>query len=179
MEKTIELKEAFDTWAEYSHKSTDHISSENLYNLSLDNGVEKAYSGDLHHLSTCPDCLEDWENMAKESEQTIVTDMAVGFLEAASSEESGSVYMKSSCSNFMLGILPEIDNKDQAMVVFEIAVDNFLPYEGRLVTVKDASGENVIKSTIRQGRAASFADNIKEYDFSTWNVVLSEPAGDK
>ena len=178
MEKTIELKEAFDIWAEYSHKSADHISSEHLYNLSLDNMIGKGDSGDLHHLATCPECLEEWENMVKESEQTVSIDMAVGFLEAASSEESGSVYMKSSCSNFMLGILPEIENSDQAMVVFEIAADDFMLYEGRSVTVKDALGENIIKSTIRQGRAASFSDNIKEYDFSTWSVVLSEPAGD-
>ncbi len=182
MQRKILLKQAFDIWEHHHIEKDTHVPLERLYKLSLDGGIKQGKPEDIHHLSLCPVCLETWEAMATietsekadDYEETEEIEMAIGFLEAASTDVSTPLYIKSSCSRFMLGIFPEVDNPSKGMAVIETIPEQKKFYEGGVVIVKDANGTHILKAIIKQGRAAVKVDNLEIFDFSTWTVVLTK-----
>ncbi len=185
MARKISLKHAFNTWERHHIEKDSHISLERFYELSLDGGIKQAKPEDIHHLSLCPVCLEVWEAMtssetsekADDYDETEEIDMAIGFLEAAATDVATPLYIKSSCSRFMLGIFPEVDNSLKGMVVIETIPEQKKFYEGGMVIVKDANGQNILKARIKNGRAAGKAENLEVFDLSKWTVVFTKFKG--
>ena len=191
MNKIINTKKAFEIWNNNSVPGQEHISLERLYELSLPNGLRDVPGHEIEHLSLCPDCLDTWEAFCLETEPDSASDSAsdfkddsvaddydpeqnilsFGFLKAASTGFTESVYMKSDCQKFMLGIFPEIDNPGKGMAVLE-TIDEKSSHNGMEASILDARGEIVLKNRIKQGRAASKINNLDRLDLSSWTLVV-------
>lgn len=184
MDKQISSKQALKVWAEYSPIPRDHICEEKLYLFSLPGGLQKADNYDIHHLSLCPRCLSAWETLCdlRESsradapgETEGVEILSYGMLQAASSTFTEPVYIKSTCEKFRLGIFPDNDTPQKAMIVLETTGDG-KPFQGMTASIRDAGGFMVMEATIKQGRAASLTDHLDTLDLSTWTIILSGSA---
>ncbi|CCK78260.1 MULTISPECIES: hypothetical protein [Desulfobacula] len=182
--KQISTKQALKIWAEYSPVHQDHISQEKLYLFSLPGGLQKADNYDIHHLSLCPRCLSAWETLCSLSELSLADDpdekqgeeiLSYGLLQAASSAFTEPVYINSSCDKFRLGIFPDNDNPQKAMIVLETTSAG-KSCQGMTASIRDANGFMVMEATVKQGRAASITDHLDTLDLSTWTIILSGSA---
>ena len=182
MSRQISTQEALTTWAKYSPALKNHILEQRLYLFSLANGLQEADKDEINHLSLCPQCLNIWKTFCDLSASTRADDydtkgsesiLSFGVLQAASSEFTKPVYIKSDCERFMLGIFPETGNLKKAMIVLETVGDEKI-YHEMTSLVKDAEGLTILDAKIKHGRAAVKIDNLDIINLSTWSVVLSK-----
>lgn len=184
MDKQISSKQALKVWAGYSPIPRDHICQEKLYLFSLPGGLQMADTYDIHHLSLCPRCLSAWETLCDLSGSSRADDpgeteggeiLSYGVLQAASSTFTKPVFINSRCEKFRLGIFPDNDTPQKAMIVLETTGDG-KPCQGMTASIRDANGFMVMEATIKQGRAASITDHLDTLDLSTWTIILSGSA---
>ncbi len=184
MNKQISSKQALKVWAKYSPIPRDHISEEKLYLFSLPGGLQTAATYEIHHLSLCPRCLSTWETLCDLSKSSRADDpgetekgelLSYGLLQAASSTFTEPVYINSRCEKFRLGIFPDNNTPQKAMIVLETTGDGKL-CQGMTASIRDANGLMVMEATIKQGRAASITDHLDTLDLSTCSIILSGSA---
>lgn len=183
MNKKIKTKQAFEIWKEYSAFEQDHLSMQRLYELSLTDGLKNAEEYEVEHLSLCPQCLDNWEVFCDVTMPFTADDydeeysiLSCGFLKAASTGFTESIYIKSDCKKFRLGIFPEIDNPANGMAVLE-TIDENRSYDGMEASIMDAKGKIVLKNIIKHGRAVSKIDNLDTLELSKWTIVLNNTSG--
>lgn len=167
-------------WKQYMHTEDDHLDTSALYKLSQPGAIPTASKNQLHHLSKCPKCLEEWANWSKaradvgelKNEREEHVSLAHGFLRAAASSGKEPLSMQSECGRYRLDILPGTNSTQGGLAVLEA---NFPQEENGSIAVYDCSGQLVIKGTLSEGRVVKPLDDIEKFDFSTWTLVTIPP----
>lgn len=181
---TITIKDAMNTWAESAEPGENHVPMNRLYQFSLKKGFQSAKPSELKHLSLCPRCMDDLKILydfeqpeTHDNGDIFTTDPTLGFgcLQAAGSGIHAPLQLKSDCQHYLLSILPEDNQPQNAMIVLEVLSGQDTSH-GKLATIKDSQSNLVMASTVRHGRAAAKTDQLNNFDFSTWSIVLSEPS---
>lgn len=192
MSRQITTTHALETWAATTQIAQDHLDVSTLYKYAGPSGLKDAPLLDIRHLSLCPKCMDTYKalcdyqsdlesGMASDmesgflSEQPQETIFSFGMLQAASSTLSEPAFISSECKKFMLGIYPQMDDPDKALVVLETA-DGESDCKEMNVRVTDANGRLILNAIIHQGRAAGKIDNLDDIDLSTWSIVVSRPS---
>ncbi len=181
MKKQTTIKEALEIWADHTDDPCDHIPVARLLCYAMPEGLKDAQACDLHHLSLCPQCQDEW-NMLSDLDGDVQekprTDdpylMGYGLLKAAKSKLTRPLELTSTCGRFTLGIYPNEQNPENGLLVFNTTQKNL---EGAEVLVLDAKGRQLINGLIRGLKAVQTTQLLSDFDFSSWNVVVTPAAG--
>lgn len=170
MENSITSRQLFQAWKKYGGGQADHLSTQRLYQMSLDQGLENAQPWEVEHLSLCPHCIDKWEAFCLISQDGIPQEyeesglVGWGEVKAASTGLREPVSLPSQCKRFTLGIFPDMEQPDSGMVVLEITSDAFQDYEGKKVIVKDSMGHKYMaknKSMLRKRNCKFLTDTCQ------------------
>lgn len=187
MNEDTAWKICFQTWQSVYLKPAQeiaqekvHLSEKTLYQIALSGGMKEAGPRDLAHLSLCPLCLNQWANFRKSisdiedatgyEEQRLVT---WGILEAAATHNPmEAVRLKSACGKFFLGLLPQMGNPENGMIILELESKTALELEGHRAVVRDHKGRILLEGAICQGRLARRIENLSSINFTHWTVII-------
>lgn len=172
-------EEVFSGRLDIESQVVEHLSTKEIYRMAEPGGINKSGPIAVEHLSRCPVCLKEWAAWRRavsdtedvEDEESLI--MAYGMLEAAATTHPKEpISVRSSCNNFILGLLPQMDNPDKFMITIEAVAPDAISLEGRKVTVRDHKGLLLIEGRLRHGRLARLSENIDDIDLTTWTVVI-------
>ena len=160
-----------------------HLSSQELYEMAQDGGIEQSKDDKVKHLSFCPRCLHEWsewrkaksasEEIAAEDELTTV--MTHMFLEAAATPGPAEpLNVLTACGRFLLGLLPDDENPDKAMVTVDVTAGDVSAYDGWHISVSDRNQRILLEGDLFDGRLARICKNIGAYDFSEIKIVVTK-----
>ena len=161
-----------------------HLTGEELYKMASDGGIAQADESKIKHLSFCTSCLHGWsewrkaisalEETSAEDESTAV--MTHMFLEAAATPSPAEpLNVLSACGRFSLGLLPDDENPDKAMVTVDVAAGDVSYYDGWHISVSDKNQQILLDGDLFDGRLARICENIGDYDFSEIKIVVTKP----
>lgn len=188
----LTLKEGLEIWSRNKDVSCAaegaHFSLDELLRLVEPGAMAKLSEERKEHLSRCSDCLQKWLDMSEE--QDFIEDLqdhktsddwySGGMMEAASSELTSAVALKSRCGNFQLGLYPDGSRKGEGMISLEYIGSSGPDVEGKTVTVRDLNGLVLLDGSIRAGRIASISKEFATIDLQAWSVhVHGETEEDK
>jgi len=161
-----------------------HLSSEELFRLSQGGGIDQADAEKIAHLSTCASCRQEWaewrkaisvtaDDSAEDESEAIMTHM---YLEAAATPSPAEpLNVLSACGRFSLGLLPDDENPDKAMVTVDVAAGDVSEYDGWHISVSDKNQRILLEGDLFDGRLARICENIRDYDFSEIKIVVTKP----
>lgn len=166
--------------------STEHLDDETLYQLACDNAASDCEPQHKQHLSCCPICMEKWANWRKaisatqsSQQQPQHSTVSYGMLEAAADNNSQQpLSLHSHCGCFNLGLFPDREHPDSALVTLKSIGANNDQLEGQQVTVRDKNGTIILDCPLRDGRAARRIEQLSNLDLTQWTVVISTDEDD-
>lgn len=179
MKKEISIEKALNIWANHSPElNEEHIPIETLIQYALPNGFKGASTYDIRHLSLCPRCLnnffflseteDDFNSIENKEDDQFILDF--GMLKAAASDMTNPVELRSDSRRFTLGIYPDEDNPNHALLILQTEENKF---EGSLVCIKDARNRLIMNARIQLGKASQTTDHLDQFDLSTWSLSLT------
>jgi hypothetical protein len=184
-----QLQAALKTWncekneLPFKETTEPHLTSEELYKMARDNGIVQSEKIKIKHLSFCPTCLHKWsewrkaisasEDITSEDESEAV--MTHIYLEAAATTSPAEpLNVLSACGRFSLGLLPDDENPDKAMVTVDVAAGDVSEYNGWHISVSDKNRRILLEGALFDGRLARICENIGNYDFSEIKIVVTK-----
>lgn len=186
-----ELKQCLDIWfADYSERKTElasmppHMTEERLYELAGEGRFAAARPEETAHLSRCPQCMAQWAFWCEVEHAEIPADeekaspvISGGILRAAAGPGVREAQKSpSDCGRFQLGIFPELNNPDAALIALEVIAGEANPHDGIFASVRDANGNQVISGVIKNNRLARRHERLSQLALSAWSLVLAEQA---
>ena len=161
--------------------SNEHLDDDTLYQLAGGNNITSCNEQQKQHLSCCAICLEKWANWRKaiSASQTAPQHeqqptMSYGMLEAAADNNSQQpLDLHSHCGNFNLGLFPDSQHPDSALVTLKITTGNSEQLDGQQITVRDKNGTIILDCPLQDGRAARRVNQLSRLDLSQWTVMIS------
>lgn len=161
--------------------SNEHLDDDTLYQLACDNSAIDVDPQQKQHLSCCPICMEKWANWRKaisatqsDQQQQQPLSMSYGFLEAAADNNNNPqpLNLHSHCGGFNLGLYPDRDHPESALVTLKATGSNCDQLEDHQVTVRDKNGSVILEGFFIEGRAARRTDQLSSIDLTQWTVVV-------
>ncbi len=184
----IDIRTALKVWADRypDGPGGPHMDDVILEEMLSNGGLAEADDEILHHLSLCPRCmnrLSELEDEKTETTPSFFMDGAAddwytgGMLEVASTGPvRESLVIPSSCGRFQLGIHPQADRPEQAMITIDYLGGERGDLEGRDIQVSDSKGQCLLKGKLVGGRLARMCDELTKYDLQIWTVHV-KPVG--
>ena len=184
------LQQSLTAWKQsgfINDSSNEHLDDDTLYQLASENSITSGDEQQKQHLSCCPICLEKWANWRKaisvtqsSEQQQQHSTMSYGMLEAAADNNSQQpLNLHSHCGSFNLGLFPDREHPESALVTLKVIGDNSEQLEGQQVTVRDNNGKIILACSIQDGRAARRIDQLSSIDLSQWTVVVDTDGDDE
>lgn len=178
-----QLEEFFHIWHKQGllqEGDPGHIDEARIFGLAHAENMAAATDHEIDHLSTCPTCMEDWSfwvRVRQSSDNDMDMDfpavLSGGMLRAAASPGGvEALRLQSFCGRFMLGILPEIDNPEKAMITLETVADSDRSLDARTAEVRDANHRIILTGRFAQGRIAGICDHVNRIDLGAWTLII-------
>lgn len=198
MKAKYSLKELFTTWMEQRseelakdpHRYGEHLSPEELFELTRPGGLATAERRVMEHLASCPWCLEKWHLMKEifesrplkeisgELDRSPVLEEYV-LLEAASTEEAGSeIVCRTSDERITLTLYPGDDrNPEKVYLALRIEDEELREkVKDRVVTISfyDKTRRKIMetKGLLQEGKLVKILDLREDLDNRIKDISL-------
>jgi hypothetical protein len=153
-----------DGWAAWSAQSPSaggsgpHIPPATLYELLIQPPDPPTTEPLLQHLTRCPVCLQELQELAQSLGESECWDTALP--KAAASEMRGPVRVPTEGGKYTIIIRRRVADERQGVMTVEVAAPYRAQLEGKSVTVRDGQGRLLVRGRIINGEVSQAVEDL-------------------
>ncbi len=175
MGKKITLTEASEAWGEWKVSAGDpgeHIPPGELYEFLLHPADYADRENLLGHLTRCPLCLRELEDMSQSVEEAAFRMWDLALPKAAASDMEGPWKIATEDGKYTIEIRPHISDENRGIITVQVSPQNSDALEGKTVTLKDSQGRVLLKGRIINSEVSQEIDGLDRIEYGL--VIQSE-----
>jgi hypothetical protein len=160
MQRSVTLQEAIATWSNHLERPEPHISPEEMYELLMHPAGISQDTKLLLHLSQCPVCLQEFQEIVQSREDAAVWDLALP--RAAATEDSQwPKNIPVEGGKYIIEIRRSLSRKNHGMITLRVTDVYRETLEGKTVCVTDETGRSLLHGQIIDGEFSQTIDDLK------------------
>jgi len=181
MKKKTDLKSYLHLWKDHfsadvvgQSAGTQHLDSEKLRKMVAAGGINNADPADIEHLSTCPDCIEEWSRLCAQNAEgepqsnTASMPISYGVFDVDVTGQSENLTLVSSCKKFTLTIGSSQDESNLKTISLKVS-DPYL--EDSIIQIRDRNGIIIAEGKIDKGEITANYSSLPAFDLTVWTLL--------